>query len=124
MPRPKKYSFAVDLEIIKDNLEIRLTNCARKNFRHYKKHLVNKLNNKQLPLYMESVKNVIDEMQKKFIESVQSSMQCKIMKFKIVTNKNNKEIVDKIINQINDDYFEHIVTQITIGKIPKQLLSD
>ena len=37
MPRPKQYSFAVDLEIVRNNLEIRFTNAARKNFKHNKR---------------------------------------------------------------------------------------
>ena len=124
MPRPKQYSFAVDLEIVRNNLEIRFTNAARKYFKHNKRSLVRKLNNKELPLYMEGVKNVVDEIQSKFIEAIRSNMECKIMKYKIKTDKNNKEKVDEIINKFNDDYRQHIVTRIKIGQIQKQFLSD
>ena len=124
MPRPKQYSFAIDLEIVGNNLEIRFTNTARKSFRHEKRSLVKKLNDKELPLYMEGVKNIVDKIQSKFIEAIRSNMECKIMQYKIKTDKNNKEKVVEIINKFNDDYREHIVTGIEIGDIPKQFLLD
>ena len=44
---------------------------------------------------MEALKNVVDEIQKKIIESIKSNMECKVMKYKIITDQSNKEEVKK-----------------------------